>query len=89
MSIRIVLVGTTHPENIETDARTMKNMGPSALRLVNPTHFQHEDASLHVECASRFVAEQHIGPLGYCAGDCHTLLFTARELRRKMIRSIG
>jgi tRNA C32,U32 (ribose-2'-O)-methylase TrmJ len=35
MSIRIVLVGTTHPGNIGAVARAMKNMGLSDLALVN------------------------------------------------------
>ena len=45
MSIRIVLVGTTHPGNIGAVARAMKNMGLSDLVLVGPKHFPHEDAA--------------------------------------------
>lgn len=45
MSIRIVLVGTTHPGNIGAVARAMKNMGLSDLAVVNPRHFPHEDAT--------------------------------------------
>jgi TrmH family RNA methyltransferase len=45
MSIRIVLVGTTHPGNIGAVARAMKNMGLSDLVLVNPKYFPHEDAT--------------------------------------------
>ena len=44
MSIRIVLVGTTHPGNIGAVARAMKNMGLRDLALVKPRHFPHEDA---------------------------------------------
>ncbi len=44
MSIRIVLVGTTHPGNIGAVARAMKNMGLSDLVLVNPMRFPHDDA---------------------------------------------
>jgi TrmH family RNA methyltransferase len=44
MTVRIVLVGTTHPGNIGAVARAMKNMGLSDLALVNPRHFPHEDA---------------------------------------------
>ena len=44
MSVRIVLVGTTHPGNIGAVARAMKNMGISDLALVNPRHFPHEEA---------------------------------------------
>jgi TrmH family RNA methyltransferase len=45
MSIRIVLVGTTHPGNIGASARAMKNMGVSDLVLVNPSHFPHKEAT--------------------------------------------
>jgi TrmH family RNA methyltransferase len=44
MSIRIVLVGTTHPGNIGAVARAMKNMGLVDLALVNPRYFPHEEA---------------------------------------------
>ena len=45
MSIRIVLVGTTHPGNIGAVARAMMNMGLSELALVKPKHFPHKDAT--------------------------------------------
>ncbi len=45
MSIRIVLVGTTHPGNIGAVARAMKNMGLSDLALVSPKYFPHDEAS--------------------------------------------
>ena len=35
-SVKIVLVGTTHPGNIGAAARAMKNMGLSRLALINP-----------------------------------------------------
>ena len=45
MSIRIVLVGTTHPGNIGAVARAMKNMGITDLVLVDPRYFPHEEAT--------------------------------------------
>ena len=45
MSIRIVLVGTTHPGNIGAVARAMKNMGLSDLALVRPRYFPHDEAT--------------------------------------------
>ncbi|MDH3430258.1 MAG: RNA methyltransferase [Gammaproteobacteria bacterium] len=45
MSIRIVLVGTTHPGNIGACARAMKNMGLSDLALVDPLSFPHDEAT--------------------------------------------
>lgn len=52
MSIRIVLVGSTHPGNIGAAARAMKNMGLSDLALVNPKHFPHEEATARATGAS-------------------------------------
>ena len=45
MTIRIVLVGTTHPGNIGAVARAMKNMGLTDLVLVGPKYFPHDDAT--------------------------------------------
>lgn len=45
MSIRIVLVGTTHPGNIGAVARAMKNMGILDLALVSPARFPHNEAT--------------------------------------------
>ena len=45
MSIRIVLVGTTHPGNIGAVARAMKNMGLADLALVEPLKFPHAKAT--------------------------------------------
>ena len=52
MTVRIVLVGTTHPGNIGAVARAMKNMGLSDLVLVNPKHFPHEDATARASGAT-------------------------------------
>ena len=43
-NISIVLVETSHPGNIGSTARAMKNMGLSKLVLVNPKKFPHGDA---------------------------------------------
>jgi TrmH family RNA methyltransferase len=45
MTIRIVLVGTTHPGNIGAVARAMKNMGVTDLALVGPRDFPHDEAT--------------------------------------------
>jgi len=52
MTIRIVLVGTTHPGNIGAVARAMKNMGLSDLALVNPKYFPHEEATARASGAT-------------------------------------
>jgi TrmH family RNA methyltransferase len=45
MSIRIVLVETSHPGNIGAAARAMKNMGLTELHLVRPELFPHAEAT--------------------------------------------
>lgn len=45
VSVRIILVGTTHPGNIGAAARAMKNMGLADLALVQPRCFPHADAT--------------------------------------------
>jgi tRNA (cytidine32/uridine32-2'-O)-methyltransferase len=42
--VQIVLVETTHPGNIGSVARAMKNMGLSNLALINPKKFPHQEA---------------------------------------------
>lgn len=43
-SIRVILVGTTHPGNIGSTARAMKTMGFASLYLVDPKAFPHPKA---------------------------------------------
>lgn len=52
MTVRIVLVGTTHPGNIGAVARAMKNMGLGDLALVNPKYFPHDDATARASGAT-------------------------------------
>ena len=76
MSVRIVLVGTTHPGNIGAVARAMKNMGLSDLALVAPRHFPHEDATARASGADDILAnamvvdtlEEAVADCGYVAG---------------------
>lgn len=60
MSIRIVLVGTTHPGNIGACARAMKNMGVTDLVLVNPRHFPHEKATARATGADDVLANASV-----------------------------
>jgi tRNA (cytidine32/uridine32-2'-O)-methyltransferase len=71
MSIRIVLVGTTHPGNIGACARAMKNMGVTDLVLVDPLHFPHEEATARA-CGADGVLEQAkvVGTLAEAISDC-------------------
>ena len=43
--VQIVLVETSHPGNIGSVARAMKNMGLSSLVLINPKKFPHDEAT--------------------------------------------
>lgn len=52
MSVRIILVGTTHPGNIGAVARAMKNMGLSDLVLVQPRFFPHDEATARASGAA-------------------------------------
>ena len=76
MSVRIVLVGTTHPGNIGAVARAMKNMGQHELVLVNPRYFPHEDATARASGADDILQntrvvdtlEEAVADCGYVAG---------------------
>ena len=43
-SIKVVLVGTTHPGNIGAAARAIKTMGLKHLDLVSPKEFPSDEA---------------------------------------------
>ena len=43
--VQIVLVETSHPGNIGSVARAMKNMGLANLILINPKNFPHQEAT--------------------------------------------
>ena len=71
MSIRIILVGTTHPGNIGAVARAMKNMGQSDLVLVNPRYFPHEDATTRASGADDILASARaVSTLDEALADC-------------------
>ncbi len=71
MSIRIILVGTTHPGNIGAVARAMKNMGQSDLMLVKPRYFPHEDATARASGADDILAAARVvNTLDEALADC-------------------
>ena len=71
MSIRIVLVGTTHPGNIGAVARAMKNMGLQDLALVAPRHFPHEEATARASGADDVLEKAIVvETLGEAIADC-------------------
>lgn len=85
MSVRVVLVGTTHPGNIGAVARAMKNMGLRDLVLVRPQYFPHEDATARASGAEDLLEEARVvGTLDEALADCH---FAAAASARS--RAIG
>ena len=71
MSIRIVLVGTSHPGNIGAVARAMKNMGLNDLALVNPRYFPHEEATARASGATDVLEKAVVVPtLADALTDC-------------------
>jgi tRNA (cytidine32/uridine32-2'-O)-methyltransferase len=71
VSIRIILVGTTHPGNIGAVARAMKNMGLHDLVLVKPRFFPHEDATARASGADDVLtASRVVGTLDEALRDC-------------------
>ncbi|MEO1245084.1 MAG: RNA methyltransferase [Pseudomonadota bacterium] len=71
MSIRIVLVGTTHPGNIGAVARAMKNMGLSDLALVSPRYFPHPEATARASGADDLLGGARVvGSLAEAVEDC-------------------
>jgi TrmH family RNA methyltransferase len=71
MSIRIVLVETTHPGNIGAAARAMKNMGVSDLALVNPRYFPDKEATARASGAEDLLRDATVtDKLEVAIADC-------------------
>ena len=71
MSIRIVLIGTTHPGNIGAVARAMKNMGFDELVLVEPRYFPHAEATARASGAVDVLERAVVLPtLADAVADC-------------------
>ena len=69
--IRIVLVRTSHPGNIGSAARAMKNMGISSLTLVAPRRFPDPEAVALASGADDVLANARVtGTLPEAIGDC-------------------
>ncbi len=71
MSIRIVLIGTTHPGNIGAVARAMKNMGLNDLVLVRPKIFPDAEATARASGAEDVLENATVvGSLAAAIKDC-------------------
>ena len=85
MTIRIVLVGTTHPGNIGACARAMKNMGVSDLALVQPKYFPHEDATARASGAEDVLENATlVATLAEAIADC--VYVTGASARSRSIK---
>lgn len=82
-SIRIVLVGTTHPGNIGSAARAMKAMGLSKLYLVTPKHFPDQQAN-DLASGATDILEQAVvtATLTEALQGCHQVFATSARFRK-------
>ena len=81
--IRIVLIETSNPGNIGAAARAMKNMGLTALYLVNPLQFPHEKAVWRSASAVDVVENATVvATLDEALTDCQLIVGTSARDRR-------
>ena len=79
---RIVLVNTSHPGNIGSAARAMKNMGLSELYLVKPASFPHPKANeLAVSALDILEAATVVTTLDEAIADCTLVIGTSARQR--------
>lgn len=82
-SVKIVLVGTTHPGNIGAAARAMKNMGIKSLSLVQPKEFP-SDIAIYRSKAAKDILEhaQVFNTLEEAISDCELVIGTSARGRK-------
>jgi len=82
MSIRIVLVGTSHPGNIGSAARAMKTMGLESLYLVAPERFPAPEATSLAAGADDVLANARVVPdVSSAIADCGLVVGTTARGR--------
>jgi TrmH family RNA methyltransferase len=82
MSIRIVLVDTSHPGNIGAAARAMKNMGLTELHLVRPLQFPHEEATVRAAGADDVLSNAKVhARFADAIADCGLVVGTSARQR--------
>jgi len=80
--LRIVLVETSHPGNIGSVARAMKNMGLADLALVSPREFPHDDATALAAGADDVLAGARVfATLDDAIADCQIAFGTTARPR--------
>ena len=89
MSMRVVLVETSHPGNIGASARAMKNMGLEALTLVNPKLFPHADATARASGADDILYDaQVVDSVTEAISDCTLVLGMSARRRNVPIKTL-
>ena len=80
-SVKVVLVGTTHPGNIGATARAMKNMGILDLALVEPKEFPSDVATFRSKAAKDILEKASVHRnLAEAISECELVVGTsARE----------
>lgn len=81
-SIKIILVGTTHPGNIGASARAMKTMGLTQLYLVQPKLFPNAEATARASGADDILANARVfDSFEKAIKDCHFVFGTSTRNR--------
>jgi tRNA (cytidine32/uridine32-2'-O)-methyltransferase len=81
-SVKVVLVGTTHPGNIGATARAMKNMGILNLALVAPKEFPSDVATYRSKAAKDVLETAHVfNDLESAVADCELVIGTSARGR--------
>ena len=82
-SIKVVLVGTTHPGNIGASARAMKNMGLLNLALVTPKEFPSDAATFRSKAAKDVLENAKVfEDLKDAVADCELVIGTSARDRK-------
>jgi len=82
MSVRIVLVGISHPGNIGSAARAMKNMGLEQLCLVAPERFPATEATVMAAGAGDVLTNARVFPdVSSAVADCGLVVGTTSRGR--------
>ncbi len=82
MSVNIVLVGLSHPGNIGSAARAMKNMGLERLRLVAPERFPATEATVRAAGADDVLQRARVfADVRSAVADCGLVVGTTGRAR--------
>ncbi|HSQ68551.1 MAG TPA: RNA methyltransferase, partial [Steroidobacteraceae bacterium] len=89
MSVRIVLVGTSHPGNIGSVARAMKTMGLEDLYLVAPERFPAAEATAMAANATDILGRARVcSELREAVDDCGLVVGTTARPRQMAWRML-